>query len=95
MKISSETTKHIAELARLRIPEEKLDETSKDLEAIITYFEVLNTADTEGIEELSHVVDIKNVLREDEIRPSYDREQILQNAPKHDGEMFIVPKIIE
>jgi aspartyl-tRNA(Asn)/glutamyl-tRNA(Gln) amidotransferase subunit C len=34
-------------------------------------------------------------LREDKVIPNISREQGLKNAPKHDGEYFMVPKVME
>ena len=57
--------------------------------------EILNQLDTENVEPLSHVFSITNVMREDDVKPSYDRADILQNAPEHTDETFIVPKTVE
>lgn len=57
--------------------------------------DTLNTLDTSGVEPLSHVFPVKNVLREDEVRPSMDRGELLKNAPAADDEAFLVPKTVE
>ena len=69
-----------------------------DLEGILAYMDTLNTLntlDTSGVEPLSHVFPVKNVLREDEVRPSMDRGELLKNAPVADDEAFLVPKTVE
>jgi aspartyl-tRNA(Asn)/glutamyl-tRNA(Gln) amidotransferase subunit C len=40
-------------------------------------------------------VPLVNVMREDDIEPSLDREAMMQNAPDRAGESFRVPRIIE
>ena len=44
---------------------------------------------------MSHVFPVKNVLREDEITPSWDRGELLAGAPGGDGEAFLAPKAVE
>ena len=68
---------------------------SAELEKIVSYMEVLNALDTDGIEPLSHVFPVKNVLREDVVEPSFPREELLKNAPGGDEEAFLVPKAVE
>ena len=60
-----------------------------------TYIDTLNELDTEGVEPMSHSFPIKNVMREDEVRPSTDRELILSNAPKQKDGCFMVPRTVE
>jgi len=38
---------------------------------------------------------IYNVLREDVVKESYDREIILENAPSKEDGCFKVPKVVE
>ena len=66
-----------------------------ELQGILAYMDVLNTLDTSGVEPMSHVFPVKNVLREDEVVPSGDRSELLKNAPASDGEAFLVPKAVE
>ncbi|MEA4934055.1 MAG: Asp-tRNA(Asn)/Glu-tRNA(Gln) amidotransferase subunit GatC, partial [Lawsonibacter sp.] len=44
---------------------------------------------------MSHVFPVKNVMREDEVVPSFDRAELLKNAPNADEEAFLVPKTVE
>ncbi len=53
-----------------RLPEEEKAKMAAELEQIIAYMDVLNTLDTTGVEPMSHVFPVKNVLREDEVKPS-------------------------
>ena len=50
---------------------------------------------TGGVEPMSHVFSVKNVLREDREAPSWDRGELLKNAPASDGETFLVPRAVE
>ncbi len=95
MKITTELIDHISQLSRLRLPEEEKAKMAGDLEGILAYMDTLNTLDTADVEPLSHVFPVKNVLREDEVRPSMDRGALLKNAPAADDEAFLVPKTVE
>ena len=66
-----------------------------ELEQILSYMDVLDGLDTSGAEPMSHIVPLKNVLREDETAPSMDRGELLKNAPATDGGTFLVPKAVE
>ncbi len=93
-RISAEQVKHVANLARLAITEEETEKFTKQLDAIITFAEQLNELDTENVEPTSHVLEMKNVLREDIPKPGLPREQVLKNAPEHQDGQIKVPAIL-
>lgn len=95
MKITTEMVDDISVLSRLKLPQEEKEQMTGELERVIAYMDTLNTLDTGDVEPMSHVFPVKNVLREDEARPSLDRAELLKNAPKADGEAFLVPKTVE
>ena len=68
----------LAKLAKLSIPEEKVEEFRKKMEDIIQMVENLPDLDTQG-----SLVDPTNTmeLRKDEVQPSFPRNEMLQNAP--------------
>jgi aspartyl-tRNA(Asn)/glutamyl-tRNA(Gln) amidotransferase subunit C len=94
-RITIDQVKHVAHLARLGITEEEAEGFRKNLESIITYAEQLNEVDTENVEPTSHVLKIKNVLREDIAAEGLPREEVLKNAPDHQDGQFKVPSILE
>lgn len=94
-RISIEQVKHVAHLARLAVTEEEAEKFTQHLDAIIEYAELLNELDTENIEPTTHVLDIKNVLREDTARNWLTQEEALKNAPGQRDGQFRVPSIIE
>lgn len=95
MKITKTQVQHIAFLSYLELSEAELDDFSKELSSIVAYIEILNTISTEGISPTYHVFSIANVYREDEVRSSLPREQLLRSVPDHDTKSIRVPKIIE
>jgi aspartyl-tRNA(Asn)/glutamyl-tRNA(Gln) amidotransferase subunit C len=95
MEISHKEVEHVAQLARLALGAEECESLTRHLTAVLTYMEKLNQLDTSRVEPTSHVIPMKNVMREDRVTPSLDREKVLANAPDRTDEFFRVPKIIE
>lgn len=94
-RISNEQVKHVANLARLAITEEETEKFTKQLDAMISFAEQLNELDTEGVEATSHVLDMKNVMREDISQEGLPQPVVLKNAPEHEDGQIKVPSIIE
>ena len=82
---------HVARLARLRLPEEEVERMSSELSSILDHIEKISELDLEDVDPTSHVVEVENVLRADEPRPSWPREQILESAPDPANGGFRVP----
>ena len=95
MNITAELVDYLAGLSRLEVQEGERQAMTAELERILAYMEVLNRLDTQGVEPMSHVFPVKNVLREDEVIPSQDRAELLAGSPAPDQEAFLVPKTVE
>ena len=93
--IDMEMVDYIAGLSRLELETGEKQAMTAELERIIAYMDVLNRLDTAGVEPMSHVFPVKNVLREDEVEPSQDRAGLLAGSPAGDREAFLVPKTVE
>jgi aspartyl-tRNA(Asn)/glutamyl-tRNA(Gln) amidotransferase subunit C len=89
--IDREQVLHVARLARLRLSDEEVARMGDELSTILDHIEKLNELDLEGVEPTSHVVELENVLREDESRPSLPHEKALGQAPDAAGGGFRVP----
>lgn len=94
-RISIDEVKHVAHLARLAITEEEAQMFTQQLDEIITYAEQLNELDTENVKPTSHVLDMKNVMREDVPSKGLSQDEVLKNAPDHENGQIKVPTIIE
>lgn len=94
-RISKEEVEHAAHLARLALTDEDIQKLTQQLDAIITYAEQLNELDTEHVEPTSHVLNMKNVMREDIPTNGLTQEEVLKNAPEHEDGQIKVPSIIE
>ena len=94
MAVSKEEILHIAKLADLKINENEIDEYAKNLEEILDFMKILNSVDTENIEESIGTLNNVNVFRKDEVKDFEDKEALLQNAPDKENNMFKIPKVI-
>ncbi len=95
MKITKQEVDHVAKLARLQLSDQARDTFTDQLSNILTYVEQLNELDTKGVEPTSHVLDIKNVMRDDVPGESISQDRALANAPDKAAGHYRVPKIIE
>jgi aspartyl-tRNA(Asn)/glutamyl-tRNA(Gln) amidotransferase subunit C len=89
--IDREQVLHVAKLARLRLTDEEVERMSGELSTILGHIETISELDLDGVAPTSHVVQLENVLREDEPRPSLPRERALDPAPDASDEGFRVP----
>ncbi len=95
MNISKEEVLHVAKLARLKFTDEEAAILAKDMENIIGFANKLNELDTEGIVPTAHAIPMSNAFREDVVKPSYDRDAMLQNAPSAEDGGYTVPKVVD
>ncbi len=95
MKITDEMIDYISQLARLELSGEEREKGKEEIGKIIDYMDTLNTLDTTDIEAMSHAFPVKNVFREDVVKPSVDRDIITLNAPQKKEGCFKVPKTVD
>lgn len=85
---------HLARLSRLALGPDELATLTRDLERILGYVDALKALDLSDIPPTSHPLDLHAELREDLPGPTLPREAALSGAPSHDGQAFIVPKVV-
>lgn len=95
MSVSREEVQRVAQLARLEFSEDEEARMADELSQILDYVDKLDELDTSGVPPMSHVLDVTNVFRADEVEARIDRDQALEPAPETDGEHFQVPQVIE
>lgn len=95
MKVTKETIEHVANLARLNISEAEKEKLTLEMENILSYVDKLNELDTSNVKPMEHVIPIQNVLREDVVTGSFDRDILLKSAPSHEDGCYKVPKVVE
>lgn len=64
---------------------------ASELSGILDHVDRMNRLELEGVEPTSHVVELENVLRADEPRPSWPKEEVLERAPDPAEGAFRVP----
>jgi aspartyl-tRNA(Asn)/glutamyl-tRNA(Gln) amidotransferase subunit C len=94
MLVTIRDVEHIAKLAKLEFNEEEKAKFTEQFNEILAFMEKLNKLDTSNVEPLSHVIELENVFREDEVKPSEPTEEALKNAPAKTDKFFKVPKVI-
>jgi aspartyl-tRNA(Asn)/glutamyl-tRNA(Gln) amidotransferase subunit C len=82
---------HVARLARLRLDDAEVERMAGELSSILDHIEKIGELDLDGVEPTSHVIQVENVLRSDEPRPSLPRETALEQAPDPAEGGFRVP----
>lgn len=95
MIVDEETVDKIAHLARLELTADERTAMIADMNKILGFMAKLNEVDVSGVEPLVYMTDSVNILREDEIKQQITHDDALLNAPKHDENYFLVPKVIE
>lgn len=93
--ISRNEVEYVAKLARLNLTEEEAVKYTEQLNSILEFAGKLNELDTNHVPPTSHVLDVSNVMRDDEVRPSVERAEALRNAPDEEDGQFKVPAVME
>ncbi|WP_236838832.1 Asp-tRNA(Asn)/Glu-tRNA(Gln) amidotransferase subunit GatC [Caldalkalibacillus salinus] len=94
MTISKKDVEHVAHLARLELSDEEANMFTKHLDDILTFVAKMDELDTANVEPTSHVLDLKNVTREDEVKPSLSAEDALRNTEEKENQQVKVPSVL-
>jgi aspartyl-tRNA(Asn)/glutamyl-tRNA(Gln) amidotransferase subunit C len=89
--IDREQVLHVARLARLKLTDEEVERMARELSGILGHVDKVSELDLDGVEPTSHVVELENVVRPDEPRPSWPREDLLTRAPDAADGAYRVP----
>jgi aspartyl-tRNA(Asn)/glutamyl-tRNA(Gln) amidotransferase subunit C len=92
--LSRKDVEHVAHLARLGLTADELELLEGQLNHILDQYQILAQLDTEHIPPTAQTIEVENILREDVVRPSLERDDILANAPERRGDYFVVPPIL-
>ena len=93
--ISDETIEYVGILAKLELSDEDKENAKKDMASMLNYIDKLGELDTEGIEPMSHIFPVQNVMREDVVTNGDGSDDTLKNAPESNGASLIVPKTVD
>jgi aspartyl-tRNA(Asn)/glutamyl-tRNA(Gln) amidotransferase subunit C len=94
-RITREDVEHVAELARLSLSDDAIEQMTSELDKILEYAQLLQELNTDAVAPTSHALPLKTPLREDRPAPAIDPELALANAPEKRDAAFVVPRVIE
>lgn len=94
MQVDKDEIMHIAKLAALNIKEDEIEEYRKNLQDILNFADIVNSVNTDNVNETIGSTSNSNMFRKDEIKKFNDKEALLQNAPEKQNNMFSIPKVI-
>ena len=78
--ITNKDIEYVAGLAKLKIPESDMENLTRQMTDIVEMANKISELDTENVEPTNHILKVQNVMREDEVKPSYDRNEIIKNG---------------
>ena len=89
--VTHEEIRKIAKLAKLSVGDDELDRLTKDMSEIIGFADTINAVGADA-SDFDNINGLSNAFREDAVVPSFDREEILKNAPNQEDGYFLVKK---
>lgn len=95
MSVDQETVRRIAQLARLRVPEDRVPALQTELNQILDWVDQLADVDVSGVEPMTNAAAASLPLRADVVTEGDQPDRVLANAPHAEYGYFAVPKVIE
>ncbi|MEM8849764.1 MAG: Asp-tRNA(Asn)/Glu-tRNA(Gln) amidotransferase subunit GatC [Pseudomonadota bacterium] len=95
MSIDRDTARKVAHLARIAVPEDRLDALAGEFNAILGFIEQLQEVDVDGVDPMVSVTPMRLKRREDIVTDGSQQQAVLANAPEAREGFFAVPKVVE
>tara|TARA_R100001086_G_scaffold186622_2_gene104764 strand:+ start:1932 stop:2219 length:288 start_codon:yes stop_codon:yes gene_type:complete len=95
VSVDKDTVRKVARLSRIKLPEERVEPMTEELNSILGWIEQLAEVDVEGIEPMTSAVELSMPMREDVVTDGNIQDKILANAPRSEDGFFVVPKVVE
>jgi len=93
--ITRDDVAHLARLARLEVTDDELATFASQLGVILGSVARVAEVAADDIPPTSHSVPLVNVFRDDVVRPSLDRDEVLRQAPASEDGRFEVPRMLD
>ena len=93
-KITKEEVRKVAELARLELNENEINNHAEQLEKILEYIKQLEKIDTNDVPCTTRAIEVINVFRKDENKNYDSTEELLELGPSKEDKYYKVPKIL-
>ncbi len=93
--MDKETLRKLELLNQLSLTTQQKEDVTSFINDRELDLKLLDSIDTENVERMVHVMPILTVVREDEVKQPYSRENLQQDAPETDEGYWCVPKVVE
>ena len=93
--VTDKDIEYVARLAKLKLSDEEKTRLVSQMGDIVEFANNINKLNTDGVEPTNHILKVQNVFREDEVKESYSRDEILKNAPKKEAGCLVVPSVVQ
>ena len=95
MDIGLKEIKYIGNVSRIMLSDEEKKVFKKQLSNILDYIKKLSELNTDEVKPMAYATELKNVFREDKLKPSFSRQKILDLSTSSVNGFVKVPKILE
>ena len=95
MSLTPEQVRRVAHLARIEVSPAEAEAVRVQLNDIFEMIERMQAVDTSGVAPMSHAQDLMLRLREDAVTESDLHQRFQSIAPQVEGDLYLVPKVIE
>ena len=95
MSLNKEQVKEIAQLAKLSINDSEIEQSTIELNNILSLMAELGEIETDQVEPMAHPLEMSQRLREDVVSEADLSEEFQAIAPKTGKQHFLVPTVIE
>ena len=92
--ITTKDIEYVAKLAKLNLSDEEKEMLVSQMGDIVEFANNISKLDTDDVKPTNHILEVKNVFREDELKESYSRDDILKNTPAKEAGCIVVPSIV-
>ena len=93
-RLTTDAVAKVARLARLELSADELVTATDQLGAMLDYFAEIDALDLSGVEPMNQPYPHANVLRDDVVQPTLDRDEVMAAAPRTVDGRFWVPPIL-
>lgn len=93
-RLTRDDVAKVAHLARLDLTDADLDRYTDQLGAVLDHADDVAALDLDGVPPTAHPLPLVNVLRDDVVAPTVDRDEVLGQAPAVEDGRFRVPAIL-
>jgi len=84
----------LAQLSMISLSEEEVSKFQVELDEIVSYINMLSSADVSGLEPTNQVTGLVNVMREDEIKKTVSADELLKNLPDREDNYIKVKRVL-